>query len=313
MVETIRQRLGLWLHSSLVPGGNRVNGLLIFLILFSISLLPLHYVIVNERLLAELFTVEKILVTIFSAEYLLRFWTAESPKKFFFSAWSIIDLIALVPFYFGQLGFFANVEFLLMLRALRLFRLTQLTIVDAEVRRYFRDFYASQISLEEDEQVEQVFQKHILFFLVRSLLVLFLLLSLLVLWVWFSGTGGWIWWSILSFFVGVTFLVFWKIWTDFSYDIIVITSNRLIKQDQELFGYSLVDVGYESITKISPNNEGIWRSLLRFGDINVDVVGSEQKIPIEFIGNPHNKAQIISRKRQAYFQNQQGKTVRLGE
>lgn len=75
-------------------------------------------------------------VAVFSVEYLLRVWSCVERKefshpfwgriKFIFSAWGIIDLLAIFPFYFSlfatDLGF---VRILRLLRILRLFRVSR--------------------------------------------------------------------------------------------------------------------------------------------------------------------------------------------
>ncbi len=44
---------------------------------------------------------ELLIVIVFTAEYMLRIWTAEKPFKYIFSFIGIIDLIAIVPFWFA--------------------------------------------------------------------------------------------------------------------------------------------------------------------------------------------------------------------
>jgi voltage-gated potassium channel len=66
---------------------------------------------------------ELAIVAIFSIEYLLRILVSQDKKRFIFSMWGVIDLLAILPFYF----FFLGLEFdLVMLRAFRLIRLTRL-------------------------------------------------------------------------------------------------------------------------------------------------------------------------------------------
>lgn len=44
-------------------------------------------------------SIELVIVGVFTAEYILRVWTAEKPFKYIFSFLGIIDLIAIVPFW----------------------------------------------------------------------------------------------------------------------------------------------------------------------------------------------------------------------
>ncbi len=82
---------------------------------------------------------EAVTVTVFTAEYLLRIWTADllypdagHPRiKYFFSWMAIIDLLAILPFF---LPFFtADLRYLRMVRLFRLFRLLRVF----KLGRYF--------------------------------------------------------------------------------------------------------------------------------------------------------------------------------
>jgi voltage-gated potassium channel len=61
---------------------------------------------------------EAIIVSIFVLEYLLRFWVAKNKIRHFFSVYSLIDLLAILPFFFA-----AHLEFLRMFRAFRFLRI----------------------------------------------------------------------------------------------------------------------------------------------------------------------------------------------
>lgn len=70
-----------------------------------------------------LFSIEVFCVIIFSIEYLLRIYVADSKPKFIFSFFGIIDLLAILPFY---LSFGVDLRSLRALRFLRLFRILKL-------------------------------------------------------------------------------------------------------------------------------------------------------------------------------------------
>ena len=68
-------------------------------------------------------SIELFSVIIFSAEYLLRIYVADSKPKFIFSLFGIIDFLAILPFY---LSFGIDLRSLRALRFLRLFRVLKL-------------------------------------------------------------------------------------------------------------------------------------------------------------------------------------------
>ncbi len=69
-------------------------------------------------------------VAVFSTEYLLRIITADNKLKYIFSFFGMIDLLAILPFYFTQGGD------LIALRALRLLLLFKLFRYNAALHRY---------------------------------------------------------------------------------------------------------------------------------------------------------------------------------
>ncbi len=85
----------------------------------------------NEQKLQWL---EIFFITVFSGEYLLRIATADNKLKYIFSFFGIIDLLAILPFYFTQGGD------LIALRALRLLLLFKLFRYNAALHRYQHAF-----------------------------------------------------------------------------------------------------------------------------------------------------------------------------
>jgi voltage-gated potassium channel len=62
---------------------------------------------------------ERIVAVIFTIEYLLRWYASPDRRKYPFTVWSLIDLVAIIPFY---LGFFIDAEYLGFIRSLRMLR-----------------------------------------------------------------------------------------------------------------------------------------------------------------------------------------------
>ena len=89
------------------------------MVTFSIETLPN----LDQDILKILAALELTFISIFTFEYILRYLVAERKTKFVFSFWGIIDLLAILPFYFVSLGFTYN---FIMLRAFRLLRLVRI-------------------------------------------------------------------------------------------------------------------------------------------------------------------------------------------
>lgn len=82
---------------------------------------------------------------LFSLEYLVRIYISPQPKRYIFSAWGIIDLVAILPTYLSLLltgtYFFSTLR---LIRLLRIFRILKLTRFIFESRMLFR---ALQLSI----------------------------------------------------------------------------------------------------------------------------------------------------------------------
>lgn len=62
---------------------------------------------------------EKIPIIIFTIEYLLRVYSAPKRPKFIFSFWGLVDIIALIPYYFGLPADLREIRVLRFLSLLR--------------------------------------------------------------------------------------------------------------------------------------------------------------------------------------------------
>lgn len=80
-------------------------------------------------------SIEWFSVIIFSLEYLLRIYVADSKPKFIFSFFGIIDLLAILPFY---LSFGVDLRSLRALRFLRLFRILKLVRYNRAMNHFTR-------------------------------------------------------------------------------------------------------------------------------------------------------------------------------
>ncbi len=105
---------------------------LIVLSLISLSIASLPDLSASDIQKLEL--VELLFITVFSIEYLLRIVTADNKLKYIFSFFGIVDLLAILPFYFTQ------DSDLIALRALRLLLLFKLFRYNDALHRYRQAF-----------------------------------------------------------------------------------------------------------------------------------------------------------------------------
>lgn len=144
----------------IASGGDKVShyvdiGLVILILLSVIAIVLESVQAINETYHEYFYWFELVSVSIFSLEYVLRIWSCvENPniaKKQFsnlkfrshyalsFSA--VIDLLAILPFYFMMFGLFGNTDmrFLRSFRLLRIFKLTRYSAAFDVLNIVFRE------------------------------------------------------------------------------------------------------------------------------------------------------------------------------
>ncbi|MGB3295988.1 MAG: ion transporter [Phormidesmis sp.] len=101
--------------------GMRLNGVIAFLILLSAVLFAAQTYPLPEAAYFWLHLADQVILALFTAEYFIRLWSAESRVRFVFSLYGLIDLVAIVPFFLG----FLDTRFLRLIRWLRILRLAR--------------------------------------------------------------------------------------------------------------------------------------------------------------------------------------------
>lgn len=102
---------------------------------FSVETLPG----LAEEARRALRVLEAAIVLLFTVEYLVRLYAAESRRKYATSFFGAIDLVAIVPFYIAM-G--VDLRSLKVFRMLRLFRLLKLTRYNSAMQRLARAFHS---------------------------------------------------------------------------------------------------------------------------------------------------------------------------
>lgn len=266
---TFSQFLNECLHDSTKKKAKYVNGLIVFLIIVSVTVIPLHFLPPEMGIAGHLEIFDKIVVSIFTVEYFLRIWSAKRPMGYIFSWWGVIDFLAIFPFFLYQLGIVDSPVWALLLRSLRIlklgkiYELERIAIAKSSAGKKHGAFH-----IMEGEVIERIVQKHALVFLGRLFIPLLFISGGLVSLVVFQANLFSIFIATATFFGALLF--FFIIWLDFNYDVIYITNRRLILQDREIFGSVTNDITYDSITNVRPSNVGFWHWLWGYGTVCIE-------------------------------------------
>ena len=120
--EDLKRKLYIIIFESDTPLGKLFDTCLIGCIIASILIVILEsmrsfpsYLTLTLRVLEYLFT------AFFTFEYLVRIYCSPKPKKYIFSFFGIVDLLATIPFYLSL--FLGGTRYLLVIRAFRLIRI----------------------------------------------------------------------------------------------------------------------------------------------------------------------------------------------
>lgn len=114
------------------PYGKLFDISLLFLILIGVGLVMLESIpAINARHHSVLITLEWILTSFFTIEYLLRIYCVKNRWRYIFSFYGVIDLLSILPFYLGLFfptsKYLSSIRILRLLRIFRIFNLTRFT------------------------------------------------------------------------------------------------------------------------------------------------------------------------------------------
>jgi voltage-gated potassium channel len=114
-----RKQIAFYLEDIETPTGRTVSLIITGLILLSSASFIAETYPISQSVRIKLQTLDTALLVVFAVEYLLRLWCADYKIKFIFSFFSIVDLLVILPFFFG----FVNVSFIRIFRWFRILRL----------------------------------------------------------------------------------------------------------------------------------------------------------------------------------------------
>jgi voltage-gated potassium channel len=116
-----REKTEFYLADLDTPLGQIINLTIAGLVLLSSGIFVVETYNIPDSIRWQLNFIDTIIFIIFVVEYILRLWSAENKLKYFLSLYSIIDLIAIVPFFLGTI----DLGFVRLLRWFRILRLVR--------------------------------------------------------------------------------------------------------------------------------------------------------------------------------------------
>lgn len=130
--KKLKQKIFDVIFEANTPYGKLFDISLLLLILVSVGLVMLESIpAINARHHTTLVTLEWILTSLFTLEYLLRIYCVKNRWRYIFSFYGIIDLLSILPFYLGLFfptsKYLSSIRILRLLRIFRIFNLTRFT------------------------------------------------------------------------------------------------------------------------------------------------------------------------------------------
>ncbi|AUB39220.1 kch, voltage-gated potassium channel [Nostoc flagelliforme CCNUN1] len=131
-----RQETEFYLKDLETPLGKAINLTLAVMVLVSSGIFVAETYNIPDSARFQLNVADTAIVIVFAVEYSLRLWSAENKIKYIFSFYSIIDIMAILPFFLGMV----DISFIRLLRWFRILRL---------IRFIDRKFLFASISTED--------------------------------------------------------------------------------------------------------------------------------------------------------------------
>ena len=116
-----RENTAFYLKDLQTPLGKVINLTIVILVMLSSSIFVAETYYIPKSIYLVLNTIDVLILNIFAVEYLLRLWSAKNRIQYIFSIYSIIDLIAILPFFMGviDLGYIRLLRWFRILRLIR--------------------------------------------------------------------------------------------------------------------------------------------------------------------------------------------------
>lgn len=119
--KALKEKLYVIIFESDTPKGKLFDVFLIAFIILSVLVVILESVVTfSDRFKLVLQVMEYVFTAFFTFEYLVRIYCSPRPRKYIFSFFGIVDLLATLPLYLGFI--FTSARYLLVIRTFRLIR-----------------------------------------------------------------------------------------------------------------------------------------------------------------------------------------------
>lgn len=117
--QSWKQKVRFYFEDIETPLGKAINLVITGLVLLSSAIFVAETYPISDAAQDGLSILNNLILIIFTLEYGLRLWSAENKLRYFFSPYSLIDLIAILPFLFTAL----DIRFIRIFRWFRILRL----------------------------------------------------------------------------------------------------------------------------------------------------------------------------------------------
>lgn len=122
-MPSLREKTAFYFEDIQTNFGLALNLTILCLILLSSGIFVAQTYPLSPQLVTSLRSIDLTVLVIFTVEYFLRFWSAPNRRKFFFSIFSIIDLLAILPILLGTMLGTINFSFFRVFRWFRILRI----------------------------------------------------------------------------------------------------------------------------------------------------------------------------------------------
>ncbi|HEY5714153.1 MAG TPA: ion transporter [Candidatus Gracilibacteria bacterium] len=275
-----------------------IQGIIGFLVIISVATAPLQWFSEGSNDTLFWYSFTRVIVSIFTIEFLLRLYGAPSRLKYLWSLQGFVDLISIIPFYLYRLGLISK-NIALILRG---FRMLKLIFVDethfAHLPQIENQGHYGLLTFNQDEKLAYIARRSPWLFLLETIFNTFLLGIILLT----MAFMEWEWYALLFgvLFGGLLFFFYLRTWLNHHYDAIYVTNQRIVIVDKELFGAVLNGMPLYEITNIIPDTRGLLNTLLRMGSIDIETSGPEDRIGFPYIHNPYKAVEAINQQKIAY-------------
>lgn len=165
-------------------------------------------------------------------------------------------------------------------------------------------------NLKEDEQVIQIIRKYPLIFVGPIIIsTVFIIAPFFFLYPLFHWGG----WGVLAFFVllGVGILLGLRVFIIYSFNVFIITNQRIIDIDQRgFFDRTVSETTYDKIQDVSFKLKGIAQTLWHYGSIIIQTAGNQANIELHGVKDPEKVQQMIT---EIQKENSQGDLISASE